>query len=83
MNMIQREEIFTHIRTIICDILKNDQLVITESTTSQDVDGWDSLTHMLIISEVEKQFQVRINFRELMKITNVGGLISIIEKKMN
>ena len=80
--MMQQEIIFTRIQEIIRCVLKNDSIILSNETTSNDVDGWDSLTHMLIITEVEKQFNVRINFRELMKISNVGELVQTIEKKM-
>lgn len=80
--MMQQEIIFTRIQEIIRCVLKNDSIILSNETTSNDVDGWDSLTHMLIIAEIEKQFNVRINFRELMKISNVGELVQTIEKKM-
>ncbi len=80
--MMQQEIIFTRIQEIIRCILKNDTIILSNETTSNDVDGWDSLTHMLIIAEIEKQFNVRINFRDLMKISNVGELVQTIEKKM-
>ena len=80
--MTQQEIIFKRTQEIIRFILKNDSIILSNETTSNDVDGWDSLTHMLIIAEIEKQFNVRINFRELMKISNVGELVQTIEKKM-
>lgn len=80
--MMQQEIIFKRIQEIIRCILKNDSIILSNETTSNDVDGWDSLTHMLIIAEIEKQLNVRINFRELMKISNVGELVQTIEKKM-
>lgn len=79
---MQQEIIFTRIQEIIRGILKNESIILSNETTSNDVDGWDSLTHMLIIAEIEKQFNVRINFRELMKISNVGELVQTIEKKI-
>ena len=79
---MQQEIIFTRIQEIIRGILKNESIILSNETTSNDVDGWDSLTHMLIIEEIEKQFNVRINFRDLMKISNVGELVQTIEKKI-
>lgn len=81
--MVQKDQIFHQVQQIICTILKNNNLEIDESTTSKEVEGWDSLTHMLIVSEIENQFKIKIGFRELMKVSNVGDLIRIIEKKVN
>ena len=62
--------------------MKNESLNLTETTTAHDVDGWDSLTNMLLISEVEKAFGVRFNFREIVKMKNVGDLCAAIANKM-
>lgn len=48
----------------------------------KDVDGWDSLTHMQIIAQIEKRFGVRFNFREVIKFKNVGDLCSALLTKM-
>ena len=80
--MNQQEKILVQVQQIVCEILKRDNIVLTFDTTSYDVSGWDSLTHMLIVAEVEKCFNIRINFRELMKISDVGVLVQTIEKKI-
>ena len=80
--MNQQEKILVQVQQIVCEILKRDNIVLTFDTTSHDVSGWDSLTHMLIVAEVEKCFNIRINFRELMKISDVGVLVQTIEKKI-
>lgn len=75
-------EILEALNGIFRHVLKNESLNLTETTTAHDVDGWDSLTNMLLISEVEKAFGVRFNFREIVKIKNVGDLCAAIANKM-
>lgn len=75
-------EILEALNGIFRHVLKNDSLNLTETTTAHDVDGWDSLTNMLLISEVEKTFGVRFNFREIVKMKNVGDLCAAIANKM-
>ena len=58
-------EILEALNGIFRHVLKNESLNLTETTTAHDVDGWDSLTNMLLISEVEKAFGGRFNFREI------------------
>ena len=72
----------TQLEQIIKTVLKRDNISISPETTSNDVDGWDSLTHMIIIAEVENLFHIKLSFRELMKVRNVGELTSIIDKKI-
>lgn len=76
-------EILEALNGIFRHVLKNESLNLTETTTAHDVDGWDSLTNMLLISEVEKAFGVRFNFREIVKMKNVGDLCAAIANKMN
>lgn len=75
-------EILEALNGIFRHVLKNESLNLTETTTAHDVDGWDSLTNMLLISEVEKAFGVRFNFREIVKMKNVGDLCTAIANKM-
>lgn len=75
-------EILEALNGIFRHVLKNESLNLTETTTAHDVDGWDSLTNMLLISEVEKAFGVRFNFREIVKMKNVGDLCATIANKM-
>lgn len=75
-------EILEALNGIFRHVLKNESLNLTKTTTAHDVDGWDSLTNMLLISEVEKAFGVRFNFREIVKMKNVGDLCAAIANKM-
>ena len=79
---MNREEVLKQLQSIFRDFLKKDNVCIDESSTSKDVDGWDSLTHMQIIAQIEKHFRVRFNFREVIKFKNVGDLCSALLTKM-
>ena len=73
---MNREEVLKQLQSIFRNILKKDNVCIDESSTSKDVDGWDSLTHMQIIAQIEK------HFREVIKFKNVGDLCSALLTKM-
>ena len=66
---------------IVRKVLKRDDVTLTESTTAQDVDGWDSLTNMVLLTEIEKKFGVRFSFREIVNLKNVGDLCHTIMNK--
>lgn len=80
--MINKESILEQIKQILSDILNKENLDINMSTTSNDVDGWDSLNHMIILAKIEKHFDVIFSFREVMKLNNVGDLCNIISTKL-
>ena len=63
-------------------VFDDDSIVITPETTADDIDGWDSLSHMNLISAVELTFKVRFALGELQKLKNVGMLVELVDKKL-
>jgi acyl carrier protein len=78
---MEKIEIKNRIEKILVNILKHHQFEMQDDLTASDVDGWDSLTHMMIISEIEKEFGVKFKLRDLNKLTNMGSLIELINQK--
>lgn len=68
------------LRGVFARVFENDAIEIARTTTAADVEGWDSLTHIELIAEVEKHFGVKFKLTEIMKFKNVGDLADCIEK---
>lgn len=75
------KELLETLNGIFRKVLKRDNITLTESTTAHDVEGWDSLTNMVLLTEIEKKFGVRFTFREIVKLKNVGDLCQTILNK--
>ena len=75
--------ILNELSLIFQEILKRDNIVLTSETTAQDVEGWDSLTNMQLINKIEKKFNVRFTFRDIVKLKNVGDICHAILTKTN
>lgn len=75
-------EIKSRLETIFKSVFDNNAIVLNESMTANDIEEWNSLTHMIMISEVEKAFNVKFKLRELNKLNNVGNLIELIQSKL-
>jgi acyl carrier protein len=78
---MNNEEILKTLDQVFRKVLKRDNITLTETTTANDVEGWDSLTNMLLISEIEKTFQLHFSFREIVRLKNVGDLCAAIARK--
>lgn len=78
---MQTTELLEILSGIFRKVLKRDDILLTENTTAHDVDGWDSLTNMVLISEIEKTLDLRFTFREIVKLKNVGDLCHAIAEK--
>jgi acyl carrier protein len=66
---------------IFCEVFDDEELVIRPEMTADDVDGWDSLTHVNLILAVEFGFNIRFSQKELLSFKNVGDLLNCIERK--
>ena len=78
---MNRKEILEKLTTIFRDVLDDDTLVLQEETTAQDVDGWDSLTHITIIAEVGDQFGFRLSMKDVLGMKNIGEMVDVILKE--
>lgn len=78
---METKELLKTLNGIFRKVLKRDDLTLTEETTAHEVEGWDSLTNMVLLTEIEKKFGVRFTFREIVKLKNVGNLCQTIMNK--
>jgi acyl carrier protein len=67
---------------IFCRVLDLDELVLTRETTANDIEEWDSLTHVQLIVAIEKFYKIKFNSSEIRNFKNVGDLLNSIESKL-
>ena len=77
------ENIISEIEEIFRDILDEESLTLTPETTANDVDGWDSLTHIQLIVAIEKKYKIKFSSKEILSWKNVGELINSLQTKIN
>ncbi len=63
-------------------VFENNSIAITEQTTANDIKGWDSLTHMTLINEIEQYFKIELSFNEVNSFTTVGDMLRCIGSKL-
>jgi acyl carrier protein len=74
-------DVLTELNGVFREVFEDNKLVVTRETTANDVDMWDSIAHMILISAVEQKFGIRFALGELPTLQNVGDMLDIIEKK--
>jgi len=79
---MNREEIFNKVQDIFRDIFDEDELVIQESSSSDDIEDWDSLNHINLVSAIEKEFKIRFALGELQSLKDVGAMIDLMVQKI-
>ncbi|MFI5152266.1 MAG: acyl carrier protein [Chitinophagales bacterium] len=80
---MERNQILSQLTEIFRRILGNPSLDLTEVTKASDVDNWDSLTHTLLLAEVQRHFEIKLKLREALDLKNIGDLCSLVSKKLN
>ena len=75
------EEITGTLKTVFQSVFDESDITITREMTAQDVESWDSLHHIQLISEVERAFKIKFKLREVMGMKSVGDLIDLIDRK--
>ncbi len=76
------KEVLDQVQDIFQDILDNDAIVLTSNTTANDVDDWDSLTHIQLVVSIEKHFKIKFTSKEILSWNNVGEMIDDIIAKL-
>ena len=79
---MDRNDILKRVEEIFHDELEVDDLVLTDETTADDVEEWDSLSHVQLVAAMEEAFGIEFKSREILSWENIGDLIDSIEKKL-
>ena len=82
MIKMKREEIFKKVSIIFQEVLDDNDIVISEDQGAKDIDEWDSLTHIMLVVETEKEFQLKFLSSEIANWNNIGEMITAIESKL-
>lgn len=69
------------VQDVMRGVFLNDDLVVSRSTTALDVDGWDSLSHSMLLLELEQAFGITLDADEAARCANVGELADCIERQ--
>ena len=78
MDVMDKSEILKKVNAIFVDVLDNENLVLTDITTANDVEDWDSLNHIQLVVAIEKEFKIRFTSREIQSWGNVGEMVNSI-----
>lgn len=79
---MERQTIFEKLNEIFIDVLDLDEVELTDTTNANDIEEWDSLSHIQLIVAIEKSFGIKFTSLEIMKWKNVGEMVNSIEEKI-
>ena len=74
-------DIYKRLNTVFRDFFDDDEIEVDADTTADDIEDWDSLNHITLMSAVEEEFGVKFTMGEVSGMKNVGEMAAIIEKR--
>lgn len=77
---MNREEIKNQLTEIYHEVFDDASIILKDSMTADDIEGWDSLTHLRLIMQIEKTYEIKFSTAQIKKMDNVGRLIDTIEE---
>ena len=75
-------ELIKRLNAIFREVFDDEDIVIAPELTANDIDGWDSLSHVNLIVTIESRFGIRFSQKELLTFKNVGDLLNCIASKL-
>ena len=79
---MQQQEIIEQLTHIFREVLDNKSIVLTEATTANDVEEWDSLNHIHLVVEIEDHFHINFTSSEMQAWKKIGDLAENIAAKL-
>jgi acyl carrier protein len=78
---MDQTQVLAQLSAIMQEVLDDPKLVLTPATTADDVEGWDSMSNITFVVEVERRFGIKFNTAEIEEMRNVGDMLNIIAAK--
>ena len=78
---MDQPQILAQLSAIMQEVLDDPDLSLTPATTADDVEGWDSMSNITFVVEVERQFGIKFNTAEIEEMRNVGDMLDMIAAK--
>ena len=80
---MNREEVFVRLNSVFQDVFDDESIEVTDTTTADDIEDWDSLEHINLVAAVEKEFKIKFSMGQIVSMKNVGEMINIILEKLS
>ena len=80
--MTATNDVYARITAIFRDVFDDDSIILREDMTADELDNWDSLTHVDLILAIEKDFRIRFTTGEISGLKSVGHLAALVSHKL-
>lgn len=79
---MNKEEVFEKLNEVFRDVFDDDSITVTEATTANDIEEWDSLEHINLLAAIEQEFGMKFSMGQVVSMKNVGEMADIIMSRI-
>lgn len=79
---MNREDMLEKINHIFREVFDDEALVITQLTCAADIEDWDSLAQITLVTSVEDLFGIQFLLEDVTAMKNVGDMMDVIEREL-
>ena len=80
---MERKEIYEKMEVIFKEVFELENISLNDQICSDDIEAWDSLSNVQLVSAIQKEFSIRVKAREIVSWKNVGEMVDSIQAKLN
>ena len=80
---MSRDEIYLKLTSVFHEVFDNEDITLSDGMSAEDVDEWDSLSHIRLVVAVEEMFSIRFDASDVVELENVGQFVDLIGSKSN
>lgn len=78
---MDKETVKSRLTAVFRNVFDDNDIELSDGTTADDIEAWDSLEHITLISAVEKEFKMRFTMKEVSGMKNVGEMMNIVAER--
>jgi len=79
---MELKEVIKQINSIFIELFDDESIVLFEHSDTSDIEAWDSLNHIQVITAIEKHFKIRFELNDLLNFQNIGDLSRGVQSKL-
>ncbi len=77
---MDRQQTMAEIQEIFRDNFDDETIVLTDETNAEDIEDWDSLEQINLLTAIEKKYGLKFNLGDVRNLQNVGDLLNLLER---
>jgi len=79
---MNRDEILSKVKDAMIDVFEVEDINLTSATSADDIEEWDSLSHIRLMITLERAFKIKFRNEEIANLKDVGELVDVIQAKL-